>query len=74
MSAVLKARKIEDLTPHNIWGLGVVRGARWELADHRRRAERAGRERLLRLPGHMAYWFAWEGYLGAESELYGDGQ
>ena len=27
-------------------------------------------ETLPRLPGHIAYWFAWDGYLGAESELY----
>ncbi len=27
-------------------------------------------ERLPRLPGHVSYWFAWDGYLGAESELY----
>ncbi|MEM8791259.1 MAG: DUF3179 domain-containing protein [Pseudomonadota bacterium] len=27
-------------------------------------------ERLARVPGHIAYWFAWDGYLGAESELY----
>lgn len=27
-------------------------------------------QRLARLPGHIAYWFAWDGYLGAESELY----
>ncbi len=26
--------------------------------------------RLPRVPGHIAYWFAWNGYLGAESELY----
>ena len=26
--------------------------------------------RLDRLPGHVAYWFAWEGYMGVESELY----
>ena len=26
--------------------------------------------RLPRVPGHVAYWFAWNGYLGAESELY----
>ncbi len=31
-------------------------------------------ERLPRLPGHVAYWFAWDGYLGAESELYGVGE
>lgn len=27
-------------------------------------------QNLPRLPGHVAYWFAWDGYLGAESELY----
>ena len=26
--------------------------------------------RLERLPGHVAYWFAWDGYMGVESELY----
>ena len=26
--------------------------------------------RLDRLPGHVAYWFAWDGYMGVESELY----
>jgi len=30
-----------------------------------------GGERLPRVPGHIAYWFAWNGYLGAESEIYG---
>lgn len=25
---------------------------------------------LPRMPGHVSYWFAWDGYLGAESELY----
>ncbi|MEL7096384.1 MAG: DUF3179 domain-containing protein [Pseudomonadota bacterium] len=27
-------------------------------------------QRLPRMPGHVSYWFAWDGYLGAESELY----
>ena len=27
-------------------------------------------ERLARVPGHIAYWFAWDGYLGIKSELY----
>ena len=27
---------------------------------------------LVRVPGHIAYWFAWENYLGAESEIYGE--
>ena len=26
-------------------------------------------ERLTRLPGHIAYWFAWAGYLGTDGEL-----
>ena len=25
--------------------------------------------RLARVPGHIAYWFAWNGYLGLESEI-----
>lgn len=29
-------------------------------------------ERLARLPGHVAYWFAWDGYLGVRSTLYPD--
>ncbi|MEM8663159.1 MAG: DUF3179 domain-containing (seleno)protein, partial [Pseudomonadota bacterium] len=28
---------------------------------------------LPRVAGHIAYWFAWDGYLGAQAELYGDG-
>ncbi len=27
-------------------------------------------QRLPRVAGHIAYWFAWDGYLGARSELY----
>ena len=26
-------------------------------------------EQLPRVPGHVAYWFAWDGYLGVESDL-----
>jgi hypothetical protein len=29
-------------------------------------------ERLGRLPGHIAYWFAWDGYMGLRSSLYPD--
>ena len=29
-----------------------------------------GGARLDRVPGHIAYWFAWDGYLGVQSELY----
>jgi hypothetical protein len=31
-----------------------------------------GTETLPRLPGHIAYWFAWSGYLGEEGELAGE--
>lgn len=27
-------------------------------------------EKLARVPGHVAYWFAWDGYLGVDSDLY----
>lgn len=27
-------------------------------------------EKAPRVAGHVAYWFAWNGYLGAESEFY----
>jgi hypothetical protein len=27
-------------------------------------------EKLPRLPGHVSYWFAWDGYLGVNSKLY----
>ena len=27
--------------------------------------------RLARLPGSVSYWFAWDGYLGVKSDLYG---
>ncbi len=25
-----------------------------------------------RVAGHVAYWFAWDGYMGVESELYSE--
>ncbi len=27
--------------------------------------------KLSRVPGHISYWFAWDGYLGVKSSLYG---
>ena len=27
-------------------------------------------KKLARVSGHIAYWFAWDSYLGVESELY----
>ncbi|MCG8440648.1 MAG: DUF3179 domain-containing protein [Caulobacterales bacterium] len=43
-------------------------GATWTLSEDALRAP-DGRE-APRLPGHVSYWFAWNGYLGMESELY----
>ena len=31
-------------------------------------------ERLGRLAGHIAYWFAWDGYMGVQSSLYAAGE
>ncbi len=48
-------------------GLQSAEG-RWQIAEEVLTGP--GGERLPRVPGHIAYWFAWNGYLGAESELY----
>jgi len=45
-------------------------GGVWKL-EERALVGPAG-ERLARLPGHVAYWFAWDGYLGVRSSLYPD--
>ena len=44
-------------------------GVAWDLGEEAMVAS-DGRS-LPRVAGHIAYWFAWNGYLGAESELYG---
>jgi hypothetical protein len=45
-------------------------GGRWQVSE----TELAGPDgtRLARIAGHVAYWFAWDGYLGVASELYQD--
>lgn len=43
-------------------------GAEWQVTEDALVGP-AG-QRLGRLAGHVAYWFAWNGYLGAESEFY----
>ena len=30
-------------------------------------------DKLARVPGHISYWFAWDGYLGVDSDLYRPG-
>jgi hypothetical protein len=45
-------------------------GAVWTLTEDALTA--ADGRMLRRVAGHVAYWFAWNGYLGAESELYAE--
>ncbi|MEO0567207.1 MAG: DUF3179 domain-containing protein [Pseudomonadota bacterium] len=49
-------------------GLASNDGRKWRLTEN---ALVAGDgTQLPRVAGHIAYWFAWNGYLGAQSELY----
>ena len=51
-------------------GLKSQDGTQWTLSED---ALTAPDGRILpRVAGHIAYWFAWNGYLGAESELYSE--
>lgn len=46
----------------------VADGAKWHITEDALVAQDG--ERLPRVAGHIAYWFAWNGYLGPASELY----
>ncbi|MEM9584334.1 MAG: DUF3179 domain-containing protein [Pseudomonadota bacterium] len=48
-------------------GLVSNDGQTWRVTED---ALISGATQLPRVAGHIAYWFAWNGYLGAESELY----
>ena len=43
-------------------------GGAWRVTEAA--LEGPGGERLPRVPGHIAYWFAWDGYWGTGSSLY----
>lgn len=43
-------------------------GADWKVEEER--LVGPGGKQYGRIPGHISYWFAWDGYLGAKSELY----
>ena len=43
-------------------------GVSWEIKESGLKDSKG--ESLKRLPGHIAYWFAWAGYLGEESALF----
>ena len=49
-------------------GLVSSDGVRWQIGEEELKS--ADGRSLPRVAGHIAYWFAWNGYLGAESELY----
>lgn len=48
--------------------LKTQNGESWTLTEDA--LENSNKEQLKRLPGHIAYWFAWAGYLGERSELF----
>ncbi|MEM1140866.1 MAG: DUF3179 domain-containing protein, partial [Pseudomonadota bacterium] len=51
------------------FGRGLVAGGQaWEMTEEALIGP--GGERAPRVAGHVAYWFAWDGYLGLRSELY----
>lgn len=49
-------------------GLVADDGSQWQITEEALIGP--GESRLPREAGHIAYWFAWNGYLGAESEIY----
>lgn len=51
-------------------GITSDNGTRWKITEDALIAS-DGRS-LPRVAGHIAYWFAWNGYLGSTSELYGN--
>jgi hypothetical protein len=57
----------QAFSPGGIAGELVSGGKTWKITEQALLGP-AG-ERLTRLPGHIAYWFAWSGYLGGDGEL-----
>ena len=53
----------------NILNEAGAAGAAWEITEDRLVGPDGAT--LARVPGHISYWFAWDGYLGVGSELYG---
>lgn len=43
-------------------------GGKWSISEDKLNGP--GGEMLSRLPGHIAYWFAWNNHFGVKSELY----
>ncbi len=61
-------RKTLRFTQHADGLLQASDGSIWTAHDDAL-VSRSG-ERLSRMAGHIAYWFAWDGYLGVKSTLY----
>ena len=49
-------------------GLKSADGATWQIGEDALTS--ADGRSLPRLAGQISYWFAWNGYVGAESEFY----
>lgn len=47
----------------------AVGGGRWRMDEQTLSGPNG--ESLARMPGHISYWFAWDGYMGLKSSLYG---
>lgn len=45
-------------------------GQQWQITEEALVSQSG--EQLPRVAGHIAFWFAWNGYLSAQSEVYGD--
>ncbi|MEM7527635.1 MAG: DUF3179 domain-containing protein [Pseudomonadota bacterium] len=58
------ARQFES----SIRGLSARDGSAWEISEEALIGP--GGTRLPRVAGHIAYWFAWDNYLGLRAELY----
>ena len=61
-------REGQTFSPSNTSGQIVAGDQKWRISEDALIAENG--DKLHRVSGHIAYWFAWDGYLGAGSELY----
>ena len=62
------ARRGHEFQKTDRFGFLAGPGGNWRAAEETLIGP-AG-ERLPRIPGHISYWFAWDGYLGVDSALY----
>ncbi len=67
-------REDDEKFSYSATGKLVVGNNEWRIAEEAlvNESQKAGDgvDRRIRLPGHIAYWFAWENFLGFKSEFY----